>query len=152
MRAEWLTENGEKTGQQINEETLRAEGVHNACVSITPSEYQPELEALKKSGGYVEQDQVVLSPTTPDLDTLLGKFVGEHLHKEDEVRFVLDGGGVFDIRSKEDRWMQVEVEPGDLIVVPRDRYHRFRLTDARKITCVRLFQDSTGWTPHYRQA
>jgi 1,2-dihydroxy-3-keto-5-methylthiopentene dioxygenase len=67
------------------------------------------------------------------------------------VRFVLEGEGIFDIRSRDDRWMRVVVERGDLIVVPKDRHHRFMLTEHKTIRCVRLFQDKSGWTPHYRQ-
>ncbi len=46
--------------------------------------------------------------------------------------------------------MRVTVEAGDLIVVPKDRHHRFFLTETKQIRCVRLFQDSSGWVPHYR--
>ena len=65
---------------------------------------------------------------------------------------MLDGEGVFDIRSSDDRWLRVKVERGDLIVVPAKRYHRFELTDAKSIRCVRLFKDQSGWVPHYREA
>jgi len=64
--------------------------------------------------------------------------------------FVLEGEGIFDIRSKGDRWMRVKVEAGDLIVVPKERYHRFELTETKTIRCVRLFQDASGWVPEYR--
>jgi 1,2-dihydroxy-3-keto-5-methylthiopentene dioxygenase len=46
--------------------------------------------------------------------------------------------------------MRVVVEPGDLIVVPARRHHRFMLTEKKSIRCVRLFKDQSGWTPHYR--
>ena len=45
---------------------------------------------------------------------------------------------------------RVEVEPGDLLLVPANRYHRFLLTDARHIRCVRLYKDESGWVPVYR--
>ncbi len=48
--------------------------------------------------------------------------------------------------------MRVTVERGDLIVVPKNRHHRFLLTDDQQIRCVRLFKDRAGWTPHYRRA
>jgi 1,2-dihydroxy-3-keto-5-methylthiopentene dioxygenase len=63
---------------------------------------------------------------------------------------VLEGEGVFDIRSRDDRWMRVTVEEGDLIIVPKNRHHRFFLTDRKTIRCVRLFQDQSGWVPQYR--
>ena len=64
---------------------------------------------------------------------------------------MLEGEGIFDIRSRDDRWMRVKVEEGDLIVVPAKRYHRFELTETKTIRCVRLFQDQSGWVPVYRQ-
>ena len=68
----------------------------------------------------------------------------------DEVRFVLAGEGIFDIRAADGRWMRVAVEAGDLIVVPADLYHRFFLTERQQIRCVRLFKDAAGWVPEYR--
>ena len=100
--------------------------------------------------GYVEEDVVELQPSTPNLNAICAKFIDEHHHDEDEVRFVLEGEGIFDIRSRDDKWMRVQVEQGDLIVVPKGRHHRFLLTDRQHIRCVRLFRDSSGWVPHYR--
>jgi 1,2-dihydroxy-3-keto-5-methylthiopentene dioxygenase len=145
MQAHWL-----ETGEPIGGDALLAEGVHHARLPTDAADYQAPLDALKRDRGYVEQDIVALSPETPDLDALCAKFVDEHLHDEDEVRFVLSGEGVFDIRSRDDRWMRVAVACGDLIVVPEGRHHRFMLTDARRIECVRLFKDRAGWVPHYR--
>ena len=108
------------------------------------------LDRVKRERGYVEEDIVELAPTTENLEGICAKFADEHLHTDDEVRFVLAGAGIFDIRDDADRWMRVTVEPGDLIVVPRDRHHRFFLTDAKQIRCVRLFQSTAGWVPHYR--
>lgn len=139
-------------GTPISRERLHAEGVLNSALSLDPKGYQPTMDELKTSRGYIEQDQVELRPETPNLDVVLKKFDDEHLHAEDEVRFVLEGEGVFDIRSGDDRWMRVKVEAGDLIVVPANRYHRFELTDAKTIRCVRLFQDQSGWVPQYRAA
>jgi len=146
MHAHWLDDEQ----ATIDPDTLAAEGVLNERMSTDPEAFQGPLDSLKRAKGYVHQDEVSLSPQTPNLDAICAKFLDEHLHTEDEVRFVLDGEGVFDIRSRDDRWMRVTVEPGDLIVVPKDRHHRFFLTDRQSIHCVRLFQDREGWTPHYR--
>ena len=145
MHARWLDEDA-----PIDEAALRAEGVSYEKLGVDPSAFRAPLDALKARAGYVEEDQVELRPDTPSLDAICAKFVDEHLHTEDEVRFVLEGEGVFDIRSRDDRWMRVTVEEGDLIVVPKDRHHRFFLTDRKTIRCVRLFQDKSGWVPHYR--
>jgi len=113
---------------------------------------QAALDELKRTRGYQAQDVIELRPDTANLQVLCDKFKDEHLHRDDEVRFVLAGEGIFDIRSADDRWMRVKVEAGDLIVVPADLYHRFFLTDRREIRCVRLFKDAAGWVPEYRGA
>ena len=43
----------------------------------------------------------------------------------------------------------IEVEAGDLIRVPRGTWHWFDLCGDRDIRAIRLFQDKSGWTPHY---
>lgn len=145
MRATWIDEQ-----REIDSPTLNAEGVFHQRLSLDEAAYQPHLDGLRQDRGYIEQDIIALTPETPNLDAICAKFDGEHHHDDDEVRFVLDGGGIFDIRSRDDRWMRVEVEAGDLIVVPKGRHHRFELTDAKMIRCVRLFKDQAGWVPHYR--
>jgi len=146
MQAYWRD-----SGETIDADTLRAQGVLYEALSTEEAAYQPRMDALKSERGYVEQDVVELHPDTPNLPEILEKFDDEHLHTEDEARFVLEGEGVFDIRSDGDAWMRVKVEKGDLIVVPAQRYHRFELTGSKTIRCVRLFQDRSGWVPHYRE-
>lgn len=146
MKAFWLDEHGAISAEQLN-----AEGVYYAKLGTDAASYTAPIGVLKAERGYIEQDVVELSPATPGLDAICAKFVDEHAHDDDEVRFVLRGEGIFDIRSRDDRFMRVMVERGDLIVVPKDRHHRFMLTETQEIQCVRLFRDSSGWTPHYRQ-
>lgn len=129
---------------------LEAVGVLYERLEVDPEAYQPPLDRLKADRGYVEQDVIELRPDTPKLDEICAKFVDEHLHTDDEVRYVLEGEGIFDIRSADDHWMRVTVEQGDLLVVPADLHHRFMLTERKHIRCVRLFKDSAGWVPHYR--
>ena len=143
MKAYWLD-----NGQQISADELRAQGVDYESIDLADA--QPTLEEKKKANGYVTQDIVEITPQMPNLQAILAKFDKEHLHTDDEVRFVLEGAGIFDIRSKDDRWMRVEVYPSDYISVPKDRHHRFFCTDAHHIKCVRLFKDNSGWTPLYR--
>lgn len=146
MQAQWLD-----TNEPIDADHLNQQGVYYRALPPSQQQAQPELDALMKANGYVEQDIVALQPDTPDLNALCAKFVDEHMHDDDEVRFVLEGEGVFDIRSTDDRYMRVRVQPGDLIVVPRQRHHRFMLTEEKTIRCVRLFRDQGGWVPHYRE-
>jgi 1,2-dihydroxy-3-keto-5-methylthiopentene dioxygenase len=115
--------------------------------------YDPEIEALKAKGGFVTADVIDVRPETPNLDTMLAKFSKEHTHSEDEVRFILQGRGVFHIHATgpdgTDTVFAIEVGAGDLISVPIDTRHWFDLCDDRRIRAIRLFQDMSGWTPHY---
>ena len=145
MRAEWI-----EGGAAIDAGGLEANGIFYRQVGLDAERYQATLDDLRQHRGYVTQDEVALSEQTPSFEAICAKFAGEHLHEDDEVRFVLEGEGIFDIRSNDDRWMRVVVEPGDLIVVPKGKYHRFTLTERKQIRCVRLFKDPAGWAPVYR--
>jgi 1,2-dihydroxy-3-keto-5-methylthiopentene dioxygenase len=114
--------------------------------------YEPEIERLKASGGFVTADVINVTKETPGLDAMLQKFNKEHTHSEDEVRFVVKGSGVFHIHPEGGPVFAVTVEAGDLINVPNGTKHWFNLCDDRTIRCIRLFEDQSGWTPHYVDA
>jgi len=111
--------------------------------------YAPEIERLKRAGGFVTADVINVSPETPGLDAMLAKFSKEHTHSEDEVRFTVRGSGVFHIHPKNGPVFAIQVESGDLINVPAGTQHWFDLCNDRTIRCIRLFQDQSGWTPNY---
>lgn len=112
--------------------------------------YAPEIERLKQAGGYVTADVINVTPDTPGLEEMLARFDKEHTHSEDEVRFTVRGQGVFWINPPgDDPVIAIQVGPGDLINVPAGTQHWFHLCDDRTIRCIRLFQDTSGWTPEY---
>jgi 1,2-dihydroxy-3-keto-5-methylthiopentene dioxygenase len=111
--------------------------------------YAREVDALKARGGYVTADVIDVKPQTPNLDAMLAKFNREHWHDEDEVRFIVEGRGLFHVHPADGPVFAIEVEAGDLIRVPRGTHHWFDLCADRRIRAIRLFQDSSGWTPHY---
>jgi 1,2-dihydroxy-3-keto-5-methylthiopentene dioxygenase len=111
--------------------------------------YSREVEELKAKGGYVTADVIDVDSKTPGLEEMLAKFNREHWHDEDEVRFIISGRGLFHICDQERRVAAIEVEAGDLIRVPRGTKHWFNLCADRRIRAIRLFQDTSGWTPHY---
>ena len=111
--------------------------------------YREEIDRLKERGGYVTADVIDVKPQTPGLEAMLAKFSREHWHDEDEVRFIIRGRGVFHIHPRQGPVIALEVQPGDLIRVPRGTWHWFDLCAEREIRAIRLFQDISGWTPHY---
>jgi len=113
--------------------------------------YAGPIATLKAQGGYVTADVIDITPATPNLDAMLAKFSREHWHDEDEVRFVVAGRGVFHLHPKDGPVLGVEVVPGDLLRVPRGTHHWFDLCGERRIRAIRLFQDPSGWTPHYTE-
>lgn len=111
--------------------------------------YAEEIELLKEKGGYVTADVINIVPTTPGLDEMLGRFSKEHWHDEDEVRFIVKGHGLFHIAPEGGDVVSIEMEAGDMIRVPRGTKHWFNLCGDRTVRAIRLFQDVSGWAPHY---
>lgn len=115
--------------------------------------YATEIDSLRSRGGYVTADVIDVNPQTPGLEAMLAKFNREHWHDEDEVRFIVAGSGVFHILAEAEgggeKVLAIQVESGDMIRVPRGTRHWFDLCADRRIRAIRLFQDVSGWTPHY---
>jgi 1,2-dihydroxy-3-keto-5-methylthiopentene dioxygenase len=88
--------------------------------------YAHQIDALKQKGGYVTADVIDVRADTPNLDAMLQKFNKEHWHDEDEVRFIIEGRGLFHINAGGAVFV-LEVGPGDLIRVPRGTHHWFDL-------------------------
>jgi 1,2-dihydroxy-3-keto-5-methylthiopentene dioxygenase len=114
--------------------------------------YAPKIDELKARGGYVTADVIDVNAETPGLDAMLKRFSSEHWHDEDEVRLIVEGRGLFHIHPPAGPVFAIEVEAGDLIRVPRGTHHWFDLCGDRRIRAIRLFQDKSGWTPHYTES
>jgi 1,2-dihydroxy-3-keto-5-methylthiopentene dioxygenase len=113
--------------------------------------FQAELDRISEERGYVIRDLIVLSPKTENIEQMLVNFVKVHHHTEDEVRFIVDGEGIFTV-LRHDAWYDIVVRPGDLIAVPAGTRHWFTLTDLRHVKAVRLFQDPNGWVAIYEES
>lgn len=152
-----LTEQGEITAflaeRGIEYERLGAVSTPaDASAEALLAAYAPKIDELKARGGYVTADVIDVNAETPGLDAMLKKFSSEHWHDEDEVRLIVEGRGLFHIHPKDQPVFALEVEAGDLIRVPRGTHHWFDLCGDRRIRAIRLFQDKSGWTPHYTES
>ena len=114
--------------------------------------WAPKIDELKARGGYVVADVIDVKPDTPNLDAMLKRFSSEHWHDEDEVRLIVEGRGLFHIHPPGKPVFALEIEAGDLIRVPRGTHHWFDLCGEKRIRAIRLFQDPSGWTPHYTES
>lgn len=111
--------------------------------------FAEEVADVSKRRGYQASDVISLSNATPNLDELLVNFKQEHHHTDDEVRFIVNGHGIFAIQGKDGRFFDVELEPGDLISVPENTRHYFTLQDDRQVVAIRIFVTTEGWVPIY---
>ena len=110
--------------------------------------YAPEIETLKAEAGYQSVDVVALAPDHPDRAALRGKFLSEHTHGEDEVRFFVDGEGLFTLHEG-GRVFNMLCTTGDLISVPAGMKHWFDMGAAPRFTAIRLFVNPDGWVARF---
>jgi 1,2-dihydroxy-3-keto-5-methylthiopentene dioxygenase len=107
--------------------------------------YAPEIDRLKAQNGYQSVDIISLAPDHPERATLRGKFLSEHRHSEDEVRFFVAGEGLFTLHADDDRVYAVLCTAGDLISVPAGMRHWFDMGPSPSFTAIRLFENPDGW-------
>ena len=102
------------------------------------------------ASSYPNADVIAIRPDLPGLDGALAKFDRLHYHDDDEVRAIVGGEGVFGFMAQDDRQFLLHIVAGEYISVPARTWHWFYCTDSKNITALRLFEDMTGWVPHYR--
>ena len=110
--------------------------------------YAGEIERLKTEGGYVTVDVVRMLPDHPQRDAIRAKFLAEHTHRDDEVRFFVEGAGLFCLHVGGEVH-QLLAEAGDLVRVPAGARHWFDTGPAPFFTAIRLFIDPAGWEARY---
>lgn len=110
--------------------------------------YRPEIDRLVAERGYRSVDVVSLDPAHPDREALRRKFLAEHTHADDEVRFFVAGSGLFTLHAA-GRVYAVLCEQDDLISVPAGVPHWFDMGSAPAFTCIRLFNDPAGWVAQF---
>ncbi len=110
--------------------------------------YQSEIDKLVSERGYQTYDVVSMNPDHPDKTAFRGKFLDEHTHSEDEVRFFVRGQGLFVIHTNE-RVYSMLCEKDDLISVPANTRHWFDMGPNPEFTAIRLFNNPEGWVAKF---
>ena len=106
--------------------------------------YRKDIDRLMADGGHRTVDVVRVKPDHPDRVALRAKFLAEHTHAEDEVRFFVEGAGAFYLR-KGGKVYQVVCERNDLISVPAGITHWFDTGAAPHFCAIRIFTSPDGW-------
>ncbi len=106
--------------------------------------YRKDVDRLMADGGYRSADVVRMRPDHPDRVALRGKFLAEHTHAENEVRFFVEGAGAFYLR-KGGKVYQVICERNDLISVPAGVTHWFDMGPTPRFCAIRIFTSPEGW-------
>ncbi|MFB2880935.1 1,2-dihydroxy-3-keto-5-methylthiopentene dioxygenase [Floridanema aerugineum] len=107
------------------------------------------FEQLQQTANYQSRDLIVLYPGTPNLDALLAKFDRVHTHADDEVRYIIDGEGIFGFVRPDGSQVELTVQAEEYINVPAGTEHWFYLTPKRRIKAIRYFIGTEGWVPQY---
>lgn len=132
------------SGKVVDVEGLKSLGVHYFSIGDIEG-----VNKLASERGYKNRDEIVVSPEKMGdvYEEKVKMFFHEHLHEDEEIRYVRDGQGYFDVRSVDDEWVRIRVEKDDLIILPPGIYHRFTTDESNYIKAMRLFKDEPKWTP-----
>lgn len=110
--------------------------------------YCSSIDRLKLECGYQSVDVIRIERETPDTAPLRQKFLNEHRHSEDEVRFFVEGRGAFYLHVGARVYQTICVK-GDLISVPAGTTHWFDMGSNPEFTAIRLFVNPDGWVADF---
>ncbi|AIR02381.1 1,2-dihydroxy-3-keto-5-methylthiopentene dioxygenase [Pluralibacter gergoviae] len=110
--------------------------------------YQHAIDRLVAENGYQSWDVISLRADNPQKEALREKFLNEHTHGEDEVRFFVEGAGLFCLHIGDEVY-QVLCEKNDLISVPAGTPHWFDMGSEPNFTAIRIFDNPEGWVAKF---
>jgi 1,2-dihydroxy-3-keto-5-methylthiopentene dioxygenase len=112
------------------------------------SNFKDKIEKVLKENNFSSFDIVNIKPELEGLDELKKKFIPEHTHDDNEVRFFIDGEGLFCINQDEAIY-QLLCTKGDYISVPAHTKHWFDMGSKASFKCIRFFENKEGWIAKY---
>ncbi len=110
--------------------------------------YKADIDRLMAEKGYKAVDVISLNPDHPQKAELRQKFLNEHRHSEDEVRFFVAGEGLFSLHL-DDKVYEVLCTRGDLIGVPDNTRHWFDMGPNPNFVAIRIFTNPAGWVADF---
>ncbi len=115
--------------------------------------YEKDLKPFMENGGYQTADVISINKLTENYDAIRAKFLAEHTHSEDEIRFFVDGKGLFWFNLETESVFNLLCERGDLISVPAGTKHWFDAGPTNPfVKAIRIFIDMSGWVPNYTES
>ncbi len=110
--------------------------------------YKADIDRISAERGFTTVDVASITPDNPNKDAARAKFIDEHYHKEDEVRFFVEGSGLFVLHVGA-KVYEIECVKDDLISVPDGTTHWFDMGPEPRFTAIRFFQQPDGWVGHF---
>ena len=127
---------------EVFEDTVTQEDILQA--------YSKDLFPFMENGGYQTADVISINSLTENYEAIRTKFLAEHTHTEDEIRFFVDGQGLFWFNLENEPVFNLLCEKGDLISIPAGTKHWFDAGESNPfVKAIRIFIDMSGWVPHY---
>lgn len=111
--------------------------------------YAHELKPFMDRTGFKTADVINVTPKTENLMAIREKFMKEHRHSDDEIRFFVDGEGIFWFHLDNEEVLAVTCNAGDFMSVPKNFRHWFDLHPNYFVKAIRIFSNIEGWVPHY---
>ncbi|HEY0332405.1 MAG TPA: acireductone dioxygenase [Stenotrophomonas sp.] len=110
--------------------------------------YRADIDRLVAAHGFKTVDVVSIAPDNPNREQMRAKFLDEHFHKEDEVRFFVAGSGLFTLHV-DGKVYEIECVKDDLIAVPDGTLHWFDMGEEPHFVAIRFFTEPDGWVGHF---
>ena len=110
--------------------------------------YRADIDRLVAERGFRSVDVASIGPDNPKRDEMRAKFLDEHFHKEDEVRFFVAGSGLFTLHV-DGKVYEMLCTQGDLIAVPDSTKHWFDMGPEPSFVAIRFFTEPDGWVGHF---